>query len=81
MVQMSLHFEEKEGKISCKDDSLLKEGCPNLKCHKMDISLLETDVEKADLEACWWRGNLTEKVEPYKYCSVANTDHVGFHPL
>ena len=49
MVQMSLHFEEKEGKISCKDDSLLKEGCPNIKCHKMDISLLETDVEKAEL--------------------------------
>ena len=46
---MSLHFEEKEGKTSCKDDNLLKEECPNLKCHKIDISLLETDAERADL--------------------------------
>ena len=49
IVHISVHLWEKEGKTSFKTDSLWKERCPNLKCHKIDISLFETEAERADL--------------------------------
>ena len=50
IVQMSLHLVENIGNTSCKDENLLKEGCPNLKFHKMDMSLFERTAKKSWLE-------------------------------
>ena len=49
-MQTSVHLDEKEGKTFYKTDILLKDGWPNLKCHKIDMSLEETEEEKADLK-------------------------------
>ena len=49
IVHTSVHLVEIEGNTSFKTNSLWKEGCPNLKCHKIDKSLFETEVERADL--------------------------------
>ena len=51
IVQTLDNLSEKDGNTSLKGNSLLKEGCPNLKCHKVDISLSKAEVEKADLKA------------------------------
>ena len=53
MVQTSVHWVEKEGNTFCKTDILLKDGWPNLKCHKIDMSLVETEEEKIDLKDLW----------------------------
>ena len=41
---------KKKGKTFCKTDILLKDGWLNLKCHKIDMSLVETEEEKTDLK-------------------------------
>ena len=53
MVQTSVHWAEKEGNTFCKIDILLKDGWPNLKCHKIGMSLVETKEEKVDLKDLW----------------------------
>ena len=49
IVHTSIHLGEKEGNTSFKIDTLWKEGCPNLKCHKIDKPLFEIEAERADL--------------------------------
>ena len=41
---------KKKGKTFCKTDILLKDGWLNLKCHKIDMSLVETKEEKTYLK-------------------------------